>query len=285
MERHELLRANATTRYWTDGDAGDPALVFLHGATLDHRSWDPQVEALHSRYRVVVPDLRGHGESAAPEPFAFASAVDDVVTLLDELGLERVGLVGLSLGGNIAQEIVHRDPGRVAALVVADSTCNTAARHALQAPMSIAALSGLGLMGREAFLQATANVTAQNAEVQRYVREVNRTRSTRSSLQILTAMLSEALRPGEDYRLPIPSLLMHGDGDQLGDIVAGTRAWATREPLAEYVAVPHARHASNQDNPQAFNAALISFLDRVVERTNTDGRPATLTAVSGSVRR
>jgi 3-oxoadipate enol-lactonase len=285
MERHELLRANATTRYWTDGDAGDPALVLLHGATLDHRSWDPQVEALHSRYRVVVPDLRGHGESAAPEPFAFASAVDDVVALLDELGLERVGLVGLSLGGNIAQEIVHRDPGRVAALVVADSTCNTAARHALQAPMSIAALSGLGLMGREAFLQATANVTAQNAEVQRYVREVNRTRSTRSSLQILTAMLSEALRPEEDYRLPIPSLLMHGDGDQLGDIVAGTRAWATREPLAEYVAVPHARHASNQDNPQAFNAALISFLDRVVERTNTDGRPATLTAVSGSVRR
>jgi pimeloyl-ACP methyl ester carboxylesterase len=151
MERHELVRANATTRYWTDGDAGDPALVFLHGATLDHRSWDPQVEALRSRHRVVVPDLRGHGESAAPEPFAFASAVDDVVTLLDELGLERVGLVGLSLGGNIAQEIVHRDPGRVAALVVADSTCNTAARHALQAPMSIAALSGLGLMGREAF--------------------------------------------------------------------------------------------------------------------------------------
>ena len=97
-------------------------------------------------------------------------------------------------------------------------------------------------------------------------------------------MLSEALRPEEDYRLPIPSLLMHGDGDQLGDIVAGTRSWATREPLAEYVAVPHARHASNQDNPQAFNAALISFLDRVVERTNTDGRPATLAAVSGSVR-
>jgi 3-oxoadipate enol-lactonase len=285
MERHELVSADVTTPYWTDGDPADPALVFLHGATLDHRSWDPQVDALRSRYRLVVPDLRGHGESVAPEPFAFASAVDDVATLLDELGLEHVGLVGLSLGGNIAQEIVHRDPGRVAALVVADSTCNTAARHALQAPMTIAALSGLGLMGREPFLQATANVTAQNADVQRYVREVNRTRSTRSSLQILTSMLSEALHPDENYRLPVPSLLMHGDGDQLGDIVAGTRAWATREPLAEYVAVPHARHASNQDNPQAFNAALIAFLDRVLERTDAGRRAATLTRASGSTPR
>lgn len=263
MERHELVRSDVTTRYWVDGDGPGPTLVFLHGATLDRRSWDAQVDALRSRYRLVVPDLRGHGESIAPEPFAFAPAVDDVVTLLDELGLERIGLVGLSLGGNIAQEIVRRDPGRVAALVVADSTCNTATRHALQAPMTIAALSGLGLMGREAFLQATANVTAQDAEVQRYVREVNRERSTRSSLQILTAMLSEALHPDEAYRLPVPTLLMHGDGDQIGDIVAGTRAWAKREPLAEYATVPHARHASNQDNPEAFNAALISFLDRV----------------------
>ena len=54
---------------------------------------------------------------------------------------ERIGLVGLSLGGNIAQEIVHRDPGRIAAMVVADSTCNTAARHSLQVPMTIASLS------------------------------------------------------------------------------------------------------------------------------------------------
>jgi pimeloyl-ACP methyl ester carboxylesterase len=283
QQRHELVRGNVTTRYWTDGDAANPALVFLHGATLDHRSWRPQVDALRSRYRVVVPDLRGHGESVAPEPFAFVAAVDDVVALLDELGLERVGLVGLSLGGNIAQEIVHRSPGRVAALVVADSTCNTAARHALQAPMTVAALAGLGLLGREAFLQATANVTARSADVQRYVREVNRTRSTRSSVQILTSMLSEALHPDEGYRLPIPALMMHGDGDQLGDIVSGTRAWAAREPLAEYVVIPEARHASNQDNPRAFNAALVSFLDRVLVPTNTGERPPT--RACGSTRR
>jgi pimeloyl-ACP methyl ester carboxylesterase len=190
--------------------------------------------------------------------------VDDIVALLDDLDLHRIGLIGLSLGGNIAQEIVYRDPARVAALVVADATCNTAARHAWQTPMAIASLSGLGMLGREAFLQATANVTARDPDVRRYVREVNRNRSSRDSLQILTSMLGAALHPDEAYHLPVPTLLLHGDGDQLGDIAAGTRAWAEREPLAEYRTIPQARHVSNQDNPAAFNAALISFLGSVL---------------------
>jgi pimeloyl-ACP methyl ester carboxylesterase len=58
----------------------------------------------------VARDLRAHGESMTSDAFSFAAAVDDVVALFDELDLHRIGLVGLSLGGNIAQEIVFRDP-------------------------------------------------------------------------------------------------------------------------------------------------------------------------------
>lgn len=264
MKRHELVRPDTTIVYWTGGHEQGPVLVLLHGATLDHRSWAAQVDALRSRYRIVVPDLRAHGESRTSDPFRFAAAVDDVVALLDELDVDGIGLVGLSLGGNIAQEIVHRDAGRVAALVVADATCSTAARHQWQAPMAIAMLSGLGMLGREPFLQATATVTARDPEVQRYVREVNAVRTNRESLQILSSMLDEALHPDPAYRLPVPTLLMHGDGDQLGDIMAGTKAWADNEPRAEYVLVPAARHVSNQDNPEAFNAALLEFLDRAL---------------------
>ena len=264
MNQRELIRPDATIRYWTSGPDTSPTLVLLHGATLDHGAWDRQVDALNSRYRLVVPDLRGHGASTGPAQFTFEDAVGDIVALLGHLDLERIGLVGLSLGGNIAQEIVHRDPGRIAAMVVADSTCNTAARHSLQVPMTIASLSGLNMLGRDAFLHATANLTAQDPAVQQYVREVNRTRSTQDAVQILSSMLTGALHPDETYRLPVPTLLMHGDNDHLGDILHSTRAWAQREPLAEYLAIPRARHASNQDNPAAFNAALTAFLDRIL---------------------
>jgi len=264
MDQHELTRPDATIRYWTDGPDTAPTLVLLHGATLDHHAWDPQVDALNSRYRLVVPDLRGHGASTGPGLFTFDDAVGDIVALLEHLDLRHVGLVGLSLGGNIAQEIVRRDPGRIAALVVADATCNTASRHSLEAPMTIASLSGLSLIGRDAFLNATANLTAEEPAVQQYVRDVNRTRPTQEVVQILSSMLTGALHPDGAYRLPVPTLLMHGENDHLGDILYSTRAWAQREPLAEYVAVPRARHVSNQDNPVAFNAAVTAFLDRAL---------------------
>jgi pimeloyl-ACP methyl ester carboxylesterase len=271
VKRHELVRPDTTIRYWAGGHDAGPALVFLHGATLDHRSWEAQVNALRSRYRVVVPDLRAHGESCVDGPFAFGAAVDDVIALLDALELDHLAIVGLSLGGNIAQELVHRDPARATALVVADATCNTSARHPWQTSMAIATLAGLGMVGRDLFLHATAHATARNADVQRYVLEMNAVRSTQATLQILRAMLDEALHPDPAYRLPIPTLLMHGDGDQFGDIVAGTKAWADGEPLAEYLTIPHARHVSNQDNPEVFNAALTSFLDRALPSVGTGG--------------
>ena len=261
---HELIRADTTVRYWIQGVEDAPTLVFLHGATLDHHSWDPQVRALRHRYRIVTVDLRGHGLSALEGRFDFESAVKDVMALLHRLRATPLVLVGLSLGGNIAQKIVYRAPELVDALVVADSTCNTAPRHPLQAPMAIAALAPLGMTSRESFLQKAALATAQDDKVQQYVLAVNANRSTRDAIQILASLLASALHSDPDYRLPIPTLLIHGDGDGMGDIVSGTRAWAEREPLADYVTIPDAGHASNQDNPRAFTAKLTAFLDRVL---------------------
>jgi 3-oxoadipate enol-lactonase len=258
----ELERPDACIRYWVQGVEDAPTVVFLHGATLDHHAWDPQVEVLREQYRTVTVDLRGHGLSTMEGRFEFGAAVADVVALLHTLRAKPVALVGLSLGGNIAQEIVYRAPELVDALVVADSTCNTAPRHPLEATWAIAGLASLGLTSRESFLQRAALATAQDEAVQRYVLEVNANRSTRDAIQIITSLLASALHADRAYRLPIPTLLVHGDGDGMGDIVAGTRAWAEREPLGLYVSIPDAGHASNQDNPVAFTAELAAFLDR-----------------------
>ena len=128
-ERRALIRPDATLSYLLDGPAGGPTVVLLHGATLDGHAWAAQVAALRDRYRVVVPDLRGHGASVMDGRFTFDDAVADVLALLYELGLDAaagvpVALVGLSLGGNIAQEIAYREPGRLSALVVFIGNCS-----------------------------------------------------------------------------------------------------------------------------------------------------------------
>ena len=262
LNPHELVRPDATIRYWTGGASGGQVVVLLHGATLDHRAWSPQVEALQDRFRLVVPDLRAHGESTGS--FDFEAALHDVLALLGEVPAGRVVLVGLSLGGNLAQEVVRRAPERVAAIVVADATCNTGARHPLATSMTVAALSAHAMLPGDHFARYAAQMVALNPQVQRYALDANGNRSNRETVRILTSLLTGALRPEQDYRLPVPALLVHGQLDQLGDIALSTRAWAQREPLAEYVVITAAGHASNLDNPAAFTAALLAFLDRVL---------------------
>jgi pimeloyl-ACP methyl ester carboxylesterase len=211
------------------------------------------------------PDLRGHGESAIEGPFRFEDALADVLALLDAVDLPgvRVTLGGLSLGGNLAQEVVYREPGRVDALVVADSTCNTSVRHPLAAAMTIGLLATLSLSSHDRFVRRAAEITSPHEDVRSYVVHANADRTNAETYEILAELLQSALHADPDHRLPVPTLLLHGDGDRVGDVVDATRAWAARDERAEYVVVPDAGHASNQDNPAAFTAALLAFLDRV----------------------
>jgi 3-oxoadipate enol-lactonase len=259
LEPHDLVRPDGTIRYWTGGTTG-PTVVLLHGATLDHRAWVPQADALGDAFRVVVPDLRGHGESTGR--FDFEEAVRDVLALLDQLPVAKVVLVGLSLGGNIAQEVLHRVPDRVQALVVADATCNTVPRSPWAASMTVAALNAQAMLQGADFGRQAAQATAIDPQVQAYAREANAHRSNQETVAILSSLLTGALRAEPAYRLPVPTLLVHGDRDLIGDIATGTRAWAEREPLAEYAVIPGAGHASNLDNPREFTALLRAFLDR-----------------------
>jgi 3-oxoadipate enol-lactonase len=271
VDRYDLVRPDATLRYWTGGAAGGQTVVLLHGATLDHRAWAPQVEALQGRFRLVVPDLRAHGESTGS--FDFEAAVGDVFALLDALPAGRVVLVGLSLGGNLAQEVVRRAPDRVSALVVADATCNTGARHPLATALTVAALNAHAMLPGNHFARYAAQMIALDPQVQRYALDANADRPNGETVRILSSLLTGALRPEQDYRLPVPALLVHGQLDHLGDIAVSTQAWARREPLAEYLVIPAAGHASNLDNPAAFTAALEAFLDRTLPADGADGEP------------
>ncbi len=237
-------------------------VLFLHGAALDHHAWAPQVSALHDRYRVVTTDLRHHGGSTASTPFRFDDAVADVLGLLDLLDPERLAVVGLSLGGNIAQEVVRRAPERVHALVIADATSNTASRPALHRAAAIAAVQYLAFYPRRLFLRAAVAVTARDPAARDYVRATTAAMSQRDVVRVLSSLLGAALRPEPDYRLPVPTLLLHGEHDRVGDIASGSVRWARDDHQIEHGVIPAASHLSNLDAPAAFNHRLSDFLDR-----------------------
>ncbi|QFY11310.1 alpha/beta fold hydrolase [Nonomuraea phyllanthi] len=106
--------------YREEGDPASPPLVLIHGRTADHNDWNGITQHFAARYHVVVPDLRGHGASARPGSYAVTEMAEDVVALLDHLGMGRVTLIGHSLGGVVAYQVAMNHPDRAERLVLED---------------------------------------------------------------------------------------------------------------------------------------------------------------------
>ena len=108
--------------YWTLGDG--PPVVLLHPFPAHHEFWLPVAEALAARYRLILPDLRGHGESSVGEgPATMEKHAVDVARVMDDAEVGRAPLIGVSIGGYVLFEFWRRHRGRVAAL----GLCNTKA--------------------------------------------------------------------------------------------------------------------------------------------------------------
>ena len=97
-----------------------PPLLLVHGLMVTGEMFEPVLEALAARHRVIIPDLRGHGRSRdMPPPYTVEHLAADLSVVLDQLGIDRTAVLGYSQGGAVAQALVLDDPGRCSRLVLA----------------------------------------------------------------------------------------------------------------------------------------------------------------------
>ncbi len=132
---------------YTDDGPG-PVVVLLHGFPMDHTIWNPQRASIGSTYRLIAPDLRGHGASAAPEGiYSMEDMAGDVHELLDALGIrEPIVLGGLSMGGYVAQAFAAQYPDRLRGLVLINTRAGADSEEAAQPGKNRCA--GGGVRGR-----------------------------------------------------------------------------------------------------------------------------------------
>lgn len=112
------FRGGGRMFYETYGNPAHPPVVLVHGHTLDRRMWDEQVAVLKERYYVVTPDSRGYGKSADPEEGYQFTHADDIIALMDSLHIERAHVVGLSMGGYVAGDLLALYPDRLLSSVM-----------------------------------------------------------------------------------------------------------------------------------------------------------------------
>jgi 3-oxoadipate enol-lactonase len=265
---HVFLHEGCPLRYALVGDPQGPLVSLIHGAATDWRIFAPQLTVLAERFRVLVWDMRGHGRSRpSGDGFSISRAANDLVALLDHLGYATTTVVGVSLGGNVAQEVVRRFPERITALVLLGSTCNTlpvlpAMRLARGPFIVFVRTAPIGLLRR--FLRRFAALTdAPRQYVYRAFLRVSASELRMTLEEYNVLLLRPSLLPG--YRISHPLLLVHGDRDWTR---WSTAQWAAREPHCQYVVIPGAGHLANWDQSEAFNEALIRFLEQMARHHN-----------------
>ncbi|MEV0675023.1 alpha/beta hydrolase [Actinosynnema sp. NPDC050436] len=256
-----LPRAGGELRYGDLPGERRP-VVLTHGAGMDHRMFDAQARDLHGAgHRVVTWDQRGHGASTLGPGtrFTAASALDDLVALLDHLDLDRPVLVGHSLGGNLSQALVRRLPDRAHALIVLDATWNAgpltpAERFLLPlAAPSLALIPAARLPGMMA--RASAVTPEGIAECEATFARIPK----RVFLDVWRATAA-LVDPDPDYCTPVPLGLVRGDRDRTGNIAAAMPRWARAEGVREHV-VPDAGHVVTLDAPEATSRAIRDIID------------------------
>lgn len=250
------------TYYEIHGKEGAPWLVFSHSLACSVRMWDGEIERHKDRYRVLVYDTRGHGQSAAPKgPYTLEQLADDLYHLLKSLNVSKPHFCGLSMGGMIGQTFALKYPGVFQTLTLCDTTSRYPAEAAAmwQERIRIAETQGLAPLVQptiERWFTAPFR-EKQKDKLRKIAAQIERTPvpgyvgCCHAIPKIdLTARLKE---------IKCPALVICG-ADDPATPPAMAREIQQNLPGAKLELIAQAAHLANVEQPEAFNRALADFL-------------------------
>jgi pimeloyl-ACP methyl ester carboxylesterase len=241
-----------------------PPLLLTHGYSSTSAMWQGQIAALSKHHKLVLWDMRGHGQSDYPDdPAAYSEAltVADMAAVLDEVGAHSAIVGGLSLGGYMSLAFHRAHPDRVRALLIIDTGPGFKkddAREAWnrRAHDTAARFEREGLAVLQSASPERANVSHRDAS--------GLARAARGMLTQRDAGVIESL-PG----IKVPTLVVVGADD--APFLAASDYMAAKIPAATKIVIPAAGHAVNIDQPQAFIDAVLPFLDGLPRGVPKDG--------------
>ncbi len=264
MASLHYMKGSPKIAYEREGSG--PLVVFMHGIGGNRGNWTDQLAYFGRRYCAVAWDARGYGASDdSPTTLKFTDYADDLRRLLDHLGARKAHVVGLSMGGMIAQDFHARYADRIATLALVDTNL------------------GMGMQPEEFKREFLArrltpleqgmtpkDTAAQNAKALVSPRTpdelVAKLRASLSALrtepykQAVRAILSTDFR-ASNKSIKVPTIVIVGEDDPL-TTPAQADALAATISGAEKAVIEHAGHLSNLEQADRFNAVLGAFLDR-----------------------
>ncbi len=253
------MTATVALHHRIDGRDQAPVVVLLHAIGTSLRMWEAQVAALSLEYRVVSADLRGHGASPVPAgPYTMGELAADVVALLDDLGIERASVCGLSLGGMV---------GLTMAAVAQDRVDRLVAACVVAVPPLPPAWQDRARRVRAGGTAAVSDLVVERwgyhdraPEIGELVRGLLATTSAEGYAGCCEAIATMDLRP----LLPLvsaPTLLLAGSDDPAAP-ASVAREMSAVMPDARVLVVDGAAHLLNVESATATTTAVLAHLGR-----------------------
>ena len=247
---------------YDEAGSGTP-LLLVHGWPLDRTMWTNQLGGLGAYARVLAPDLRGFGGSTVRPPYAIDQYADDLIALLDALGLPRVVLCGLSMGGYIAFSVLRRHRDRVRGLILADTRATADTDEGRENRRKLIAL--IEREGMAALAERQLPTLIGRSTMQRQPELVEGVRRTMASLPaegVIGAARAIADRPDSTPLLSsidVPTLVVGGAEDTVTppDVL---EAMAAQIPGSRVEILAQAGHVSPLERPAAFNHVVSEFV-------------------------
>ena len=253
-----------TISYRDSGGDRTP-VVLIHGFPFNGRMWDGQVEAFGDRWRLIVPDLRGFGGSDAPEDrtkYSMDAFASDVRAVLDDAGVDKGIICGLSMGGYVTFAFWRRAKDRVAALVLANTRAEADPPEGIEKrtnQQKQVESDGIG-----GLVEAMPNALTAEKSRSNDPGVVDRVRAVMDNpapgyIGALEAMKQRPDSTGDLAGIAVPTLIVTGSDDPL---IPPDASRAMHEAISgsQLVEIPEAGHLTNLEAPEQFNRALEGFL-------------------------
>jgi 3-oxoadipate enol-lactonase len=259
-----IADVNGHRIYYEDTAGNHPAIVFSHGAFLDHTMWAPQVEALSDAYRCITWDERGCGMTDCHGPFTYWDGASDILTLLDQLGIERATFIGMSQGGWLSQRVALTAPERVVALVLQGTTIKPLSEpeHAGYSQLAQGWMA-LGPVGEIAGAVIGIQFAGTDYDGSAYVAKWQG-KAPADWAEVWNTILSRpddvTPRLGE---ITCPVLFIHGSSDAAFPVEIAHEMSRLVPNSRGVVEIAGGPHAVSLTHPEQVNAALRNFLAEV----------------------
>jgi 3-oxoadipate enol-lactonase/4-carboxymuconolactone decarboxylase len=240
-----------------DGSPDAPVLLLLHSLGTSSEVWDPIVPALAAVFRVVRPDMRGHGGTPATQgPYTIAQLGRDALGVLEALGVAHASVVGLSIGGLVAQELAYLAPDLVTALVLMDTALKIPPANLWHERAALVRANGMGAVAEPVLARwTTPEAPAHASAPLRKLLLATPPEGYAASAEAIAA----ADLTTQSAELAVPTLVLVGEGDQATP-VSSAEALHKMIPGARLEVIPGAAHIPTAEQPAAVAGALLRFL-------------------------